>query len=206
MEFAEKLQQLRKQADLTQEQLAKKLYVSRTAVSKWETGNGYPNLDSLKAIAKTFKVSVDELLSNDELIELAGKEAKQTSERMLGIVFGALDMALLLFFFIPLFGVQEQNGFIAMVPLLKYDGPNYFLIPFSVTVVSLALVGAVEIVGSFKEKGKLCKRTCLCSLVIHVVAVLVFLTTQQPYATQFLFVFLVIKFTLMIYHNSRLSR
>lgn len=90
MEFAEKLQQLRKQADLTQGQLAEKLYVSRTAVSKWETGNGYPNLDSLKDIAKIFKVSIDELLSNDELIELAGKEAKQTSERMLGIVFGAV--------------------------------------------------------------------------------------------------------------------
>lgn len=52
MGFAEKLQQLRKQAELTQEELAEKLFVSRTAVSKWETGNGYPNLNSLKDSAK----------------------------------------------------------------------------------------------------------------------------------------------------------
>ena len=51
MEFNEKLQQLRKQKGLTQEQLAEALFVSRTAVSKWESGRGYPNIESLKAIA-----------------------------------------------------------------------------------------------------------------------------------------------------------
>ena len=45
-----------------QEQLAAKLYVSRTAVSKWETGGGSPNLDSLQAVARLFDVSVDDLL------------------------------------------------------------------------------------------------------------------------------------------------
>ena len=48
MEFNEKLQLLRKQNNMTQEQLAEKLYVSRTAVSKWESGKGYPNIESLK--------------------------------------------------------------------------------------------------------------------------------------------------------------
>ena len=54
MEFQEKLQQLRKQKGLTQQELADLLYVSRTAVSKWESGRGYPNIDSLKAIAAFF--------------------------------------------------------------------------------------------------------------------------------------------------------
>ena len=54
MEFQEKLQQLRKQKGLTQQELADQLYVSRTAVSKWESGRGYPNIDSLKAIAAFF--------------------------------------------------------------------------------------------------------------------------------------------------------
>ena len=54
MEFNEKLQELRKQRGLTQEELAEKLYVSRTAISKWESGRGYPNIESLKAIAKFF--------------------------------------------------------------------------------------------------------------------------------------------------------
>ena len=52
MEFCEKLQLLRKQNGLTQEQLAGRLFVSRTAVSKWESGRGYPNLESLKDIRK----------------------------------------------------------------------------------------------------------------------------------------------------------
>ena len=63
MEFHEKLQELRKQKGLTQEQLAQQLYVSRAAVSKWESGRGYPNLDSLKALAKFYSVTIDELLS-----------------------------------------------------------------------------------------------------------------------------------------------
>lgn len=63
MEFHETLQTLRKQRGLTQEQLAESLFVSRTAVSKWESGRGYPSIDSLKAIAAFFSVTVDELLS-----------------------------------------------------------------------------------------------------------------------------------------------
>ena len=50
MEFNEKLQQLRTGKNLTQEQLAEQLYVSRTAISKWESGKGYPNIESLKCI------------------------------------------------------------------------------------------------------------------------------------------------------------
>ena len=63
MEFHEKLQELRKKKGLTQEELAKELYVSRTAISKWESGKGYPNIDSLKEISKFFSVTIDELLS-----------------------------------------------------------------------------------------------------------------------------------------------
>ena len=47
MEFNKKLQELRKQKGFTQEELAELLFVSRTAVSKWESGRGYPNIDSI---------------------------------------------------------------------------------------------------------------------------------------------------------------
>ena len=77
MEFNEKLQELRKQRGLTQEELAEVLYVSRTAISKWESGRGYPNIDSLKEISKYFSVSLDELLSGDELLTIAEEEGKQ---------------------------------------------------------------------------------------------------------------------------------
>ena len=54
MELGEKLQELRKNMGLTQEELAESLFVSRTAISKWESGRGYPSIDSLKEISKFF--------------------------------------------------------------------------------------------------------------------------------------------------------
>ena len=54
MELNEKLQQLRKQKGWTQEEVAEMLYVSRTAISKWESGRGYPSIESLKVISKLF--------------------------------------------------------------------------------------------------------------------------------------------------------
>ena len=59
MEFNEKLQELRKARGLTQEELAEALFVSRTAISKWESGRGYPSIDSLKQIANYFSISID---------------------------------------------------------------------------------------------------------------------------------------------------
>ena len=71
MEFNEKLQALRKSRGLTQEELAEALFVSRTAISKWESGRGYPSIDSLKEISKYFSVTIDELLTGEKLISIA---------------------------------------------------------------------------------------------------------------------------------------
>ena len=76
MEFHEKLQELRKSRGLTQEELAEALFVSRTAISKWESGRGYPSIDSLKEISRYFSVSIDDLLSGEQLIIIAEKENK----------------------------------------------------------------------------------------------------------------------------------
>ncbi len=67
MTFGEKLRQLRVQNGLTQEQLAAKIYVTRTAVSKWETDRGYPSLDSLKMLSDMFGVSLDSLISSADI-------------------------------------------------------------------------------------------------------------------------------------------
>ena len=117
MEFYEKLQQLRKQNNLTQEQLAEKLFVSRTAVSKWESGRGYPNLETLKTISSLFSVSIDELLSNDRLLAVAQQENRANMDRLTGFMFGALDALAVIFLFMPLFG-QQEGGQIRTVTLL----------------------------------------------------------------------------------------
>lgn len=78
MTFAQKLKALRTQAGMTQEQLAEAIYVTRAAISKWETGRGYPGVDSLKLIAQTFGVSIDELISEDDVQAKRMLDAKKS--------------------------------------------------------------------------------------------------------------------------------
>lgn len=66
MTFAEKLKSIRKQAGMSQEQLAEKLGVSRQAVTKWETDAGIPDIENIMAISAMFDISIDELFSNEK--------------------------------------------------------------------------------------------------------------------------------------------
>ncbi|MGM9946923.1 helix-turn-helix domain-containing protein [Floccifex sp.] len=64
MTFAENLKKLRKQNHFSQEQLATKLNVSRQAITKWETGAGFPDIENLISISSAFNISIDELIGN----------------------------------------------------------------------------------------------------------------------------------------------
>ena len=82
MTFGKKLSSLRKQANLTQTDLAEKLNVSRQAVTKWENGSGLPDLDNIKKISSIFNVSVDELLDYKiENIKLKLDLTKETIDK-----------------------------------------------------------------------------------------------------------------------------
>ena len=70
MNFDEKLKMLRKESNLTQEELAEKLCVSRQAITKWENGDGLPDIDNLKEISRLFKVSIDELVKEEKEVNL----------------------------------------------------------------------------------------------------------------------------------------
>lgn len=73
MDFSEKLLTLRKAKDLTQEQLAEKLDVSRQSVSKWESGQAIPELDKIVALSAVFDVTTDYLLKSSEIDDLSVK-------------------------------------------------------------------------------------------------------------------------------------
>ena len=68
MKLNEKIFQCRKRSGLSQEELADRVGVSRQAVSKWELGTALPELDKLKLLAKTFGVSTDWLLDDEQEI------------------------------------------------------------------------------------------------------------------------------------------
>lgn len=64
--FAEKLKEARKNAGLTQEQLAEKLLVSRQAITKWESEKGLPDIENLKRLSQVLGIGIDDLLSSQE--------------------------------------------------------------------------------------------------------------------------------------------
>ena len=70
MTLGEKIKTARKNAGLTQEQMAEKLMISRPAITKWESDKGIPDIDNLKAISKLLDVSLDYLLNDDDSIDL----------------------------------------------------------------------------------------------------------------------------------------
>ena len=75
MTLSDKLKDARKNASLSQEQLAEKLCVSRAAVAKWESGKGLPDIENLKAISKLLDVSIDYLV--DDGVEMDFRVTKE---------------------------------------------------------------------------------------------------------------------------------
>ena len=192
MEFHETLQELRKQKGLTQEELAEALFVSRTAVSKWESGRGYPNIDSLKAIAKFFSVTIDQLLSGDEVLSLAEEDQKQKDAQVRSLVFGLLDCSTAVFLFLPLFG-QETAGTVRGVPLLAWAGSApYLKAAYAAAAGALAGTGILSLIlrdrpGFWARNGQ------RLSLLLNAAGTLLFMMGRQPYAAVFLFLSLAVK-------------
>ena len=198
MEFNEKLQELRKRKGLTQEELAEVLYVSRTAISKWESGRGYPGIESLKRISEYFSVSLDELLSSEELLTAAQEEGRKKEQHFRDLVFGLLDVSVMMFLFLPFFG-QRVNGVIQEVSLLGLTEVEiYIKIPYLILVFALVIWGVLILAlqncaGAFWKHNKY-----RISLGLSSLAVLMFVASRQPYAAAFSFLFLVIKALLLI--------
>ena len=190
MEFNEKLQTLRKQKGLTQEELAEILFVSRTAVSKWESGRGYPSIDSLKAIAKFFSVTIDELLSNDEILTIAEEETKTKESHLRDLVFGMLDISAAMFFILPFFG-QSENGSVISVSLPALTGN--FRWAYMLIISSISLFGILTLALQNYSNPLWQGNRSVISMLLSVIAVLLFIMGRQPYAAAFLFILLIIK-------------
>ena len=110
MELSEKIQKLRKEQGLTQEQFAEQLFVSRTAVSKWETGRGTPSMESLKQIANLFHITLDQLLSTVEVVVIAENENKDNMKRFASYIDGIINLSALLGLLLPLYKVTVKQS------------------------------------------------------------------------------------------------
>lgn len=198
MEFHEKLQELRKQKGLTQEELASILSVSRTAISKWESGRGYPNIDSLKAIAKYFSVTIDQLLSGDELLTIAEEDTKQTKTNTCNLIFGLLDISVLAFLFLPLFADRIGDDIREVSLLFLTNIAPYLTISYFVVVFGMMALGIVILATQNNGQAGFSKNIQLLSILINALGILLMIISLQPYAATFLFIFLIIKVLMLL--------
>lgn len=198
MEFGQKLQELRKRNHLTQEELSEVLFVSRTAISKWESGRGYPSIDSLKAIAEFFSITIDELLSGKELMSIAEKDSNRKTQHMRDLVFALLDCAALLLLFIPFYGQQDED-FIRMVSWLdltdvtEYTKSAYFAIVVVTVIWGVAVLALQNWNNTIWVKNK-----NMVSIVLNILGVLIFMASLEPYAACFVFMLFIIKGVLLL--------
>ena len=199
MEYYEKLQELRKSRKLTQEELPEALYVSRTAISKWESGRGYPSIDSLKAIAGFFSVSIDELLSADALISIAEKENKSNIQRICNLLFGTIDLMSILLVLLPLYS-RQMDGVVTAVNLWDFNPTNKWL-----SIICWLLISAWLVLGTVKiglnhiysNKGQY--MITASSILISMIAVLYFAMIREAYCVSIVFIQLMMKSGLLLY-------
>lgn len=160
-EFGQKLREVRIAKGYTQQTLAEKLYVTRQTVSRWESGNRYPDLETLKKISVELEVSVDELLSiephPDEQKEMTAEEEKTTDvfekskeKNIINRVMAVLYMIIIAGLTIYLLGNLKENGI--------FDGscPNpeayiYILLDCLIKI-SVYFIGAVGAGLYFRRK------------------------------------------------------
>lgn len=198
MEFHEKLQELRKNKGLTQEELAEALYVSRTAVSKWESGRGYPSIDSLKELSKYFAVSIDDLLSGETLLFLAEKENKSTIRNMCSFLFGVLDICSFLLIVLPLYP-NTIDGQISSVNLFVFSGASRAnRVLYWILFLSLIALGLANITLTKFEQYKTSKSITIASMLLSTLSVLCLALTRIPYATTMVFLLFVLKGILLL--------
>lgn len=198
MEFHEKLQELRKNKGLTQEALAEVLYVSRTAVSKWESGRGYPGIESLKQISTYFGVSIDALLSGEQLLSLAERENKGNLQTICNLISGAVDVLALLLIVLPLYP-KNVEGYVYAVSLMDYgEVTGKTLIFYWILFICLVVLGTAQITATKGGAAKYSRILLDFSMAFGIITVIYLALCREPYATTLAFLMLVIKGMMML--------
>ena len=197
MEFNEKLQELRKSRSLTQEELAEALFVSRTAISKWESGRGYPSIDSLREISRYFSVTIDDLICSEEMISVAENEKKEFADKSLSLICNAMDILLAILLFIPAFGNGPESS--ETVSLFGLTGITPWVKNVFIVMIATAILNGIcgVIIANF-NKPVWNKHRLITGVILSILTVIVLIATKQPYAGIVCFAFLVIKGFLII--------
>lgn len=140
VEFGEKVKHFREEKGMTQQTMAEKLYVTRQAVSRWECGARYPDLLTAKKISRILEVSLDELMSGEELKEKIEKEpvlAQPVENIMQTVLYAVVVMVYLLLCIFSLYSILNEA--LAGTPAGKI---------FSITSVSLDMTRVIHLAAA----------------------------------------------------------
>lgn len=200
MEFNEKLKELRNSRGLTQEELASTLFVSRTAISKWESGRGYPSIDFLKEISSFFSITLDELVSGEKLLSIAEKENQAQLYNLYDLLTGMIDLCYFLLIVLPLYP-KTMSLYIASVNLFKYVDTSAFNQKLYWALFLLIMLNGVTelILIKLKDKGMYSKIVGI-NMILSILAVIYLALTGETYATAFAFLLLALK-SIIVYER-----
>lgn len=113
MSIAERIQELRKQSGYSQEQVAEMLGLSRQAISKWESGQGKPEIDNIVKLTEIYNVSADYILLGTEKVSVPVPEKKELNheyKKAIGIIAIIAATAVVTVLFITALGLLSRLG------------------------------------------------------------------------------------------------
>ena len=172
--------------------------MSRTAISKWESGRGYPSIDSLKEISNYFSVTIDDLLSGEKLLSLAERENKSNMQGMCDLLTGILDLFSLTLIVLPLYP-EPADGFVFSVNLFVYTQTTAFnRAVYWILYLALAAAGAVKVLLLSCKVKKGQRILTAVSMALSAFTVLFLAMTREAYATTLAFLLFLIKGILLL--------
>lgn len=161
MNFPEKLKKLRKENNLTQEEVASKIYVSRTLVTKYENGTIDPTKENLEKLAKLFNVEVDYLLDNEDTIELAlkNKEVLDRINFVMKIVILVISGVFILLSLLPIFSARYFDYSHGTPPAIGFINHSLIYLTLNnsnpialITIISLVFDSSLVIYSFIKKE------------------------------------------------------
>ena len=127
MDLGKKIMTMRNEKNLSQEQLAEKLNVTRQTISNWENGKFYPDIDSLVNLSKFFNVLLDDLLSYDDKVLDYLKDSTDIVKSNKNILYAVLLNILLIIAFI-------------IVGIIFNESASIIIIIFTVSIISFSFL------------------------------------------------------------------
>ena len=151
MNLSEKIIKIREENNLTQDEMAKKIFVTRQAISKWERGVSYPSLDVLRLISKEFKISMNNLLDVSE--NEKNKEYKPIGFKHYGFIILYVAMLFIVGGVIAAFNILSIEANAEIWELAVYNSLLCFVLASVIYLLIQSLIPFSSVLVEYNDYG-----------------------------------------------------